>query len=238
VPLSRSRDYLSIGEVLEAIRGDFPDVSISKIRFLENEGLIAPARTGSGYRKFYEDDVARLRYILSLQRDHFLPLRVIREKLSEREANGSREASAPLSSPAGGRASEAAASSTPPEEEFLPLEREELRRRAGVTESQLADLEEFGMLGRPADGSYDATDLALVEAAAGLFAYGVQARHLTMFKQSAERETALLSQLVAPLAAKRDPHARAEAERMLERMADLTRRLRAALLQHGLDHAL
>ena len=78
MPLARHRDYLSIGEVLEAIRPEFPDVSISKIRFLENEGLIAPARTGSGYRKFYEADVARLRYILSLQRDQFLPLRVIR----------------------------------------------------------------------------------------------------------------------------------------------------------------
>ena len=89
MPLSRSRDYLSIGEVLEAIRPDFPDVSISKIRFLEAEGLITPERTGSGYRKFYDPDVARLRYILSLQKDHFLPLRVIRERLAEADATGS-----------------------------------------------------------------------------------------------------------------------------------------------------
>ena len=81
MPLSRSRDYLSIGEVLEAVRDDFPDISISKIRFLESEGLISPERTESGYRKFYEPDVDRLRYILALQRDHFLPLKVIKDRL-------------------------------------------------------------------------------------------------------------------------------------------------------------
>jgi DNA-binding transcriptional MerR regulator len=88
MPLSRSRDYLSIGEVLEQVRDEFPDVSISKIRFLEAEGLIAPERTGSGYRKFYEPDVRRIRFILSLQRDHFLPLRVIRERLDEVDRGG------------------------------------------------------------------------------------------------------------------------------------------------------
>src|SRR3989337_4123481 len=81
MPLSRTRDYLSIGEVLESLRSDFPDVTISKIRFLETEGLIAPQRTPSGYRKFYDSDVAKLRYILELQRDHFMPLKVIRERL-------------------------------------------------------------------------------------------------------------------------------------------------------------
>src|ERR687892_1908581 len=89
MPLSRSRDFLSIGEVLEAIKVDFPDVSISKIRFLESEGLINLERTGSGYRKFYDPDVARLRFILSLQKEQFLPLRVIRERLAEADATGS-----------------------------------------------------------------------------------------------------------------------------------------------------
>src|SRR5918997_5404922 len=101
MPLSRTRDYLSIGEVLETLQSDFPDVSISKIRFLEAEGLIAPERTGSGYRKFYEPDVKRLRYILSLQRDHFLPLKVIRERLVDFEANGAaEEPAAPPAAPA------------------------------------------------------------------------------------------------------------------------------------------
>ena len=89
MPLSRSRDYLSIGEVLESVRQDFPDVSISKIRFLESEGLIEPERTPSGYRKFFEKDVARLRHILSMQRDQFLPLKVIKERLAMRRQWGS-----------------------------------------------------------------------------------------------------------------------------------------------------
>src|SRR5918998_2296633 len=88
MPLSRTRDYLSIGEVLDTVREEFPDISISKIRFLESEGLIQPARTDSGYRMFYDQDVSRLRFILQLQRDQFLPLRVIRERLAEADANG------------------------------------------------------------------------------------------------------------------------------------------------------
>src|SRR5688572_8657575 len=88
MPLARSRDYMSIGEVLDSIKADFPDISISKIRFLESEGLISPERTPSGYRKFYDGDVARLRYILSLQRDQFLPLRVIKDKLRDADSNG------------------------------------------------------------------------------------------------------------------------------------------------------
>src|SRR5918992_4749108 len=88
MPLSRTRDYLSIGEVLDTVRDEFPDISISKIRFLESEGLIQPRRTDSGYRMFYDQDVSRLRFILQLQRDQFLPLRVIRERLAEYDSNG------------------------------------------------------------------------------------------------------------------------------------------------------
>src|SRR5919106_2439506 len=101
MPLSRSRDYLSIGEVLEAVKEDFPDVSISKIRFLEAEGLISPERTPSGYRKFYEPDVRRLRYILSLQRDQFMPLKVIRDRLDAVDSNGGALPVAEMASAAG-----------------------------------------------------------------------------------------------------------------------------------------
>ena len=96
MPLSRSRDYLSIGEVLEEVRADFPDISISKIRFLESEGLIEPERTPSGYRKFFPKDVDRLRYILSLQRDQFLPLKVIKDRISSGSNGGVAPASAPV----------------------------------------------------------------------------------------------------------------------------------------------
>ena len=96
MPLSRTRDYLSIGEVLEALKPEFPDISISKIRFLETEGLIAPERTASGYRKFYDADVARLSYVLSLQRDQFLPLKVIKKRLAEGTPDGTPAPSAPV----------------------------------------------------------------------------------------------------------------------------------------------
>src|SRR5918999_3635583 len=142
MPLSRSRDYLSIGEVLESVRHEFPDVSISKIRFLEAEGLINPERTPSGYRKFYDGDIARLRYILSLQRDHFLPLRVIRERLDQVDSNGGAFPSleAP-ESPGDGHV----------HAEPLRLARTELAEAAGLSEAELRDLEEFGILPRPDD---------------------------------------------------------------------------------------
>jgi DNA-binding transcriptional MerR regulator len=227
VPLARHRDYLSIGEVLEAIRPEFPDVSISKIRFLENEGLIAPARTGSGYRKFYEADVARLRYILSLQRDQFLPLRVIRERLAQWEADGSSRGSA--------RAPTAASSpgSAEPQPRAVRLTRSELRDEAGIAEDQLVGLEDYSVLARRQD-AYDAVDLAIARAAAGLFGYGVEPRHLRMFRQSAEREAALLAQVVAPLAQRRDPEARTQAARAVESMTELTTQMRGALLQSAL----
>jgi DNA-binding transcriptional MerR regulator len=226
VPLARHRDYLSIGEVLEAIRPEFPDVSISKIRFLENEGLIAPARTGSGYRKFYEADVARLRYILSLQRDQFLPLRVIRERLAQWEADGSSRES-----------TSAPAATTPgpaePQPPAVRLTRSQLRDEAGIAEDQLVGLEDYSVLARRQD-AYDAVDLAIARAAAGLFGYGVEPRHLRMFRQSAEREAALLAQVVAPLAQRRDPEARTQAARAVASMTELTRQMRGALLQSAL----
>jgi DNA-binding transcriptional MerR regulator len=230
VPLSRHRDYLSIGEVLEAIRGDFPDVSISKIRFLENEGLITPARTGSGYRKFYEPDVARLRYILALQRDEFLPLRVIRERLAQWESDGQPPAS-----------DDRDAASPPAEgdgrdERDVRLERAELLEMAGLREEMLAGLEDFSVLERKSDG-YDANDLAIARAAATLFGSGVEPRHIRMFGQSADREAAMLAQVVAPLERRRDPEARAEAARAVEVMAEAARSLRWALLRAALqDH--
>jgi DNA-binding transcriptional MerR regulator len=227
VPLSRHRDYLSIGEVLDAIRPEFPDVSISKIRFLENEGLIAPTRTGAGYRKFYDADVARLRYILSLQRDHFLPLRVIKERLAEWERNGS-----PPSETA--HAQEARPDEAPAPVAPVELSRAELLEAAGLTEQQLIGLEDYSVLARRAD-IYDGHDLAIARAAAALFGFGVEPRHLRMFRQSAEREADMLRQVVAPLAQRKDSEARTRAADTVDGMADLTRALRWALLRSTLQ---
>jgi DNA-binding transcriptional MerR regulator len=229
MPLSRSRDYLSIGEVLESVRADFPDVSISKIRFLEAEGLLTPERTSSGYRKFYEEDVARLRFILSLQRDQFLPLRVIKDRLASGELNGSALAEAPA-----GSASPAPAGPTVE----LRLTRSELLERAGLDEAQAAGLLEYGILASKEGDSYGHDDLEAAKAARRLFDFGVEPRHLRLFRQWAEREAAFVQQIVGPGTKKRDPEAHNEAVASAETLTALSQQLRAALLRSSLRELL
>jgi DNA-binding transcriptional MerR regulator len=228
MPLSRARDYLSIGEVLEALKADFPDVSISKIRFLEAEGLIAPERTPSGYRKFYDADLERLRYILQLQRDQFLPLKVIRERLDQIEANGGgfpTEVAAPA--PASGKKKSAA--EVP--HTGVQMSRKELCSAAGLSDGQLAGLEEFGVLA-PKDGdAYNEDDLLIAKAAVKLFGYGVEPRHLRMYRQFAERETSFFQQIVSPVAAKRDPEGQREAARSMRELVQLSRQLKEGVLR-------
>ncbi|MFN2489011.1 MAG: MerR family transcriptional regulator [Actinomycetota bacterium] len=237
MPLSRTRDYLSIGEVLEAIRPAFPDVSISKIRFLENEGLIAPERTESGYRKFYEPDVARLRYILALQRDHFLPLKVIRQRLAELEGNGG--PADPATARAATEADEdAAADGAADERPNIQLTLAELIAAAGVSEGQVRGLEDYGLLRHREDDSYDSQDVQIARAAGGLFDFGIEPRHMRMFRQAAEREAALIEQIVAPVARKRDPEARRQAAESARRLVELARRMREGLLRSTLRDVL
>jgi DNA-binding transcriptional MerR regulator len=252
MPLSSSRDYLSIGEVLESVRPDFPEVSISKIRFLESEGLIAPERTQSGYRKFYENDVARLRYILSLQRDQFLPLRVIRERLASVDRNGGTlpadgSSGPPPSSaePSRAPAGATAAFDHPAEEQELegasgpapaPMTRAELLEAVGLDEQRARGLEDFGLL-RRAD-SYDRDDVAALTAAVTLSEFGVEPRHLRMFLQSAQREAAFVEQIVAPVTKRRDPDALAEAAATATRLVGLCKQLREALLRSSLRDSL
>lgn len=237
MPLSRSRDYMSIGEVLESIKADFPDVSISKIRFLETEGLISPERTGSGYRKFYEADIARLRYILGLQRDQFLPLKVIRQRLSEVESNGAGypEPSVQRTAPAGagGRAKEAPAA---PETDVL-LSRADLCKAAGLDEAQLAGLEDFGLLSADS-GNYDGNDLSVASAARRMFEFGLEPRHLRIYRQWAEREAALFEQIVTPVMRRRDPSSADHAHRVVRELMDCSRRLREATLRASLRSVL
>ena len=228
MPLSRSRDYLSIGEVLESIRDEFPDVSISKIRFLENEGLIAPERTESGYRKFYENDVARLRHILSLQRDHFLPLKVIKQRLAGEPYNGveagpSRAAGtlpAPQGRDDGGHPQ--------------AFSREELRSSSGLSEDQLLQLEDFGVLARRHERPYTRDDLEVARTAAAFLAFGVGPRHLRMFRQATDRELALIGQIVAPLRRRQSAEGRREVAEAVARLAELTQRMREAMARSGL----
>jgi DNA-binding transcriptional MerR regulator len=235
MPLSRSRDYLSIGEVLESLQADFPDVTISKIRFLETEGLIAPKRTPSGYRMFFEGDLDRLRYVLSLQRDHFLPLKVIRERLAEYDRNGGSAKVTPLQPPPQPAASGNGGAEAPAiDMTGVQMNRKELLKGSGLTEAQLASLEDYGIVSASDEGNYDETVLAAARAAKRFFDYGVEARHLKMYRQFADREVAFFEQIVVPLSRRRDPAAAQEATRSLKELETLARQMREAALRSSL----
>jgi DNA-binding transcriptional MerR regulator len=231
---------LSIGEVLSLLRVDFPDITISKIRFLEAEGLIEPERSPSGYRKFAPVDVDRLRYVLSVQRDHYLPLRVIKERL---EALGrDPEALAPRSvdSPT---ASAPRADAGPPlvletcasDVTEVRLTREELMGAAGMDADGLAELEEYGLIGpRFGTNSFDGDALLIARTVRELSAYGLEPRHLRSLKAAAEREVDLVKQVVAPLRRQRNPQARTQAEQAVHELAGLLVRLHAVMVRAAL----
>ena len=229
---------LTIGEVLGALRGEFPDVTISKIRYLESEDLVHPQRTPSGYRKFSDADVARLRYVLSAQRDQYLPLRVIKEHLDARDrgeplpggtaaADGNPEGlTVTLAGSLAGRPSDAR------------LSPEEFARAAGLDDVQLADCVQFGLVGRDEGGRHPAGDLPVARAAAGLARHGIEPRHLRVYRTAAEREADLLEQLVAPLLRARSEEARARATEQLQDLAGLSVQLHTALLEARLRDVL
>jgi DNA-binding transcriptional MerR regulator len=231
---------LSIGEVLESLQHDYPDITISKIRFLEAEGLIAPKRTGSGYRMFYEGDLDRLRYVLSLQRDHFLPLKIIRERLVQYESNGgSAPAEAPPPAASGKRAAARPAPSEVIEElTAVQLSRSELLGAAGVSDKELKDLEDYGIVEASEAGNYDESALTVAKAAKRFFEYGVEPRHLKMYRQFAEREAAFFEQIVMPVSRRRDPSAQKDAAKSVRELAGLARQMREATLRTSLRELL
>lgn len=239
MPLSRSRDYLSIGEVLESLQGDFPDVSISKIRFLEAEGLISPERTQSGYRKFYEKDLARLRYILTLQRDHFLPLKVIRDRLSEADSDGgtyphieTAKSPARTTRKGGGNGP---GPSTGVDLTGASVSRAELKKATGLSDAELKGLEDFGLLPKRGNSeTYDECDLMIATAARKFFSYGVEPRHLRMYRQFAEREAAFFEQIVSPVAKRNDPSGQQVASQSMRELAGLSRQIREGVLRSSL----
>jgi DNA-binding transcriptional MerR regulator len=221
--------------VLDSIKEDFPDMSISKIRFLESEGLINPERTGSGYRKFYQGDLARLRYILSLQRDHFLPLRVIRERLAEADAAGTLpEATGvslePVAPESNGSSKKKKKGSTSAISTDVQLDRSSLSDASGLTDEQLKGLEDFGLLD-PAGEYFDGNDLAVAQAARRLFDYGLEPRHLRMYRQWAEREASFFEQIVAPIARRKDPSSQMKAAQSSQDLIGLSRQIRDAMLR-------
>jgi len=207
---------LRIGEVVNRLSEEFPDISISKIRFLEDEGLLNPERTRGGYRLFSEEDLERLTTILRLQRDEFLPLRVIRDELS-----------------APGVSERKRRRPTGLSERVREIDFDELCRRAGVTSDFARELESFGLLaarGSGGDKRYPETDADVAAVCAQLTRYGIDARHLRTFRTATDRESALLEQLVAPALRSRNAERRGAGLQDLQSLAELAQELTALLL--------
>jgi DNA-binding transcriptional MerR regulator len=290
--------YLSIGEVLQLLQDEFPDVTISKIRFLESQGLIDPERTPSGYRKFYDPDIDRLKFILREQKDSYLPLKVIKGRLDAGEGTGpvlrplppaemndgegtvGRESlataeaalsavvvDAPADAPrpttaepvppasdgiasraqsseatrgdaaAGAGGSKAGAGDEP---ELMPsssLTFEELVTASGLTPAQLREVERYGLVvGRPVGRTtyYDDESLVIARLVAGFLRYGIEPRHVRMYRTAAEREAGVFEQVILPLVKQRNPQARAQALASLSELTQLGTGMRDAMMRHAL----
>lgn len=225
----------SIGEVLNRLKDEFDDITISKIRFLEAEGLIHPDRTESGYRKFADADIDRLRYVLRAQRDRYLPLKVIKDELERIDAG------LPVEHPAA--APEADDVATLRGEDEIPvvatsllavpttevaLTTSELAETVGLEVGVVRGLIDHGLL--PDRDRFDGADLRAARILAELAEAGLEPRHLRMFAQFADRQVALLEQLVAPLLRQRNPEARTEANDRMERLGERGAQLHRELL--------
>ncbi len=210
---------LSIGAVCDALKADFPSISISKIRYLEDQKLVSPKRTPGGYRLFSPADLERLRTILRLQRDEFLPLRVIRQELESK-------ASVSFSATSQAKQIKHAQLTAPAPSRRYGLD--ELVERSGASAALVRELEEYGLVSSQ-DG-FDEVALEVVQAAAELAQYGVQPRHLRLFRNAAEREAGLLEQLLTTGLRSRNPERRAEAFSALEELAGLVSHMRHLML--------
>lgn len=231
---------LTIGDVLAHLKVEFPDLTISKIRFLEDQGLVQPERTPSGYRKFSPADVARLKYVLSQQKDHYLPLRVIKDQLDAID-RGLVPAGIGNGSPRVPHVALAAIEdNAPTAEHFRPapaalrLSRDELLNSTGLRSEQLDELEQFGLIAAKPGGHYDDDALAVAKIVADLARFGLEGRHLRTFRTAAEREVGIFSQIVGPMSRQRSSESRARAEETVRELAAASVRLHAALVQIGL----
>ena len=223
--MAGTRNYQSIGEVLVSVKTEFPDITISKIRFLEAEGLIEPERTPSGYRKFYVHDVERLKAILRMQRDEYLPLKVIKERLLQQDA-GAEDATADdeiAEAPTG-----------------LQMSLEEMSTATGIDRERIKELESFGIIsshGPEGARYYDGDDFIILSIVRDFFRYGIEARHLTMYKHFADRESTFFDQIIAPTLRQKNPDARRTAAQTLANLSVTSRKFKQALLRTNLrDH--
>jgi DNA-binding transcriptional MerR regulator len=253
---SGERSWASIGSVLAQLRTEFPDVTISKIRFLEAEGLVQPERTAAGYRQFSATDVERLRYVLAAQRDHYLPLRVIKEYLDARDRGESEQPPEGCSERSSGKLTgqrwpqatrprvsacpDAATQATERGSEDLHaadkarMTQEEVLAAAGITRAVLTQLEQFGLVRPGPAGFYDTDAVLVARTTQAMTDFGLEPRHLRSFRASADREVGLLAQIVTPVSRQRDPDARARADEVVRELAVLSLRLHALLVKIGL----
>jgi len=223
---------LTIGAVCKSLVREFPDISISKIRYLEDQKLLAPRRTRGGYRLYAPDDVQRLRTILRLQRDEFLPLRVIRQELASGRADADVDRSKPASDP---RALRRVAVLRKSPESLYSLE--EVLADTGASAELIKELEDYGIVNGQREGNdslYDETEREIIKAAAELAKFGVGGRNLRVFRTSADREANLLEQILASALKSRNPDRRREAVEALDNLAAVASHLKHLLLVRDL----
>lgn len=222
---------LSIGDVADALKTEFPTVSVSKIRFLESEGLITPPRTPSGYREFRPEDVDRVRYILRQQRDHFLPLKVIKDNLASMDRGDE-----PTLAPSTG---------VPPSSYFgevsTGLEASDVARAAGMSAGLVDELVSHGVLTPKATGDgprFTSDDVDIARAAYRMIGHGLESRHLRQIRQGANREVDLFRQLTATLLRHASPASRRQAAQILADVAQAARDMQDAMVKADLRHTL
>ena len=230
--MAGTRNYQSIGEVLVSVKTEFPDITISKIRFLEAEGLIEPERTPSGYRKFYVQDVDKLKSILRMQRDEYLPLKVIKERLLSPDGDDL------AAGDDDGVASAADELADAPTGLQMPIE--EMSAATGVERERIKELESFGIVcSHGPDGAryYDGDDYIVLSIVKDFFRHGVEPRHLTMYRHFAEREATFFQNIVAPMLRQKNPESRRSASNALAELSFTSRKFKQALLRTNLkDH--
>jgi len=232
---------MSIGAVLDLLRPDFPDVTISKIRFLEAEGLVTPQRSPSGYRRFTAYDSARLRFILTAQRDHYLPLKVIKAQLdSQPDGEIPRQDAAypaPRLVPVGDE-SDLVRDSVPAEPAPVRLSREDLLERSGVGQDLIAALRKAGVITTGPGGFFDEHAVVIAQCAAALADYGVEPRHLRAFRSAADRQSDLIAQIAGPVGKAGTTGARDRADDLAREVAALAITLHTSLIKSAVRDVL
>ncbi|WP_153506291.1 transcriptional regulator FtsR [Cumulibacter manganitolerans] len=232
-------ESISIGELRAALLPDFPEITISKIRYLEDQGLLQPARTKSQYRKFSHADLARVRYVLTMQTEHYLPLKVIKANLDAMD-RGLDVTTDPAKPRVPVLSMARSSDGLPSTEEFakptsrVRISRAELLEQSGLSEEMLTSMEQYGVITAERNGQFDTDAFEIATAVAALAEYGFEARHLRSFRTQADREIGLFAQVVTPLMRHKTPESRGKAEETIRELAALSVRLHATLVRSGL----